>query len=70
MRKKKLPATIAPGQTVQGSFFFRISPSPRHLSLLFQRDGVYDKALLDLTALAGLHLARPDQPDRGIPPEK
>lgn len=69
-RRLALPATIAPGATVQGSFFFRISPSPRHLSMLFQQDGAYDKVLLDLTTLAGLHLAGPDQPDRGLPPEK
>ena len=69
-RRLALPATIAPGATVQGSFFFRISPSPRHLSLLFQQDGAYDKALLDLAPLAGLHLASPDQPDRGLPPGK
>jgi hypothetical protein len=51
-----LPATIAPGQTMQGSLFFRISPGPRQISFLVQNDGAYQKVIVDLTPLANLHL--------------
>jgi len=56
-RRLVLPAMIAPGQTVQGSLFFRISPGPRNLALLHQHDNAYNKAVVDLAPLAGLHLA-------------
>ena len=51
-----LPALIPPGQTVQGSLFFRISPGPRQIAFLMQHDGAYLKVIVDLTPLAGLHL--------------
>lgn len=55
-RRIVLPATIAPGQAVQGSLFFRISPGPRHLAFLVQYEGAYQKVVIDLAPLAGLHL--------------
>jgi hypothetical protein len=51
-----LPMPIAPGQTVQGSLFFQISPSPRQIAFLVQNDGAYQKVVVDLAPLAGLHL--------------
>ncbi len=51
-----LPAVIAPGETRQGSLFFRISPAPRQISFLVQHDGTYQKIAVELAPLAGLHL--------------
>ncbi len=50
------PLVIAPGRTVQGSFFFRLSPGPRDLTLLLQHDGSYQKVAVNLAPLANLHL--------------
>jgi hypothetical protein len=51
-----LPATITPGQTLQGSLFFCVSPGPRSIAFLVQNDGAYQKVTVDLAPLAGLHL--------------
>lgn len=55
-RRIVLPGTIAPGQTLQGSLFFRISPGPRQIAFLVQLDGAYQKIVVELAPLAGLHL--------------
>ena len=55
-RRLALPVTLAPGQTVQGSLFFRITPSPRELALPTGGDAV---ARISLAPLAGLHLKVP-----------
>lgn len=55
-RRIVLPAAIAPGQTLQGSLFFRISPGPRNIAFLVQIDGTYQKIVVELAPLAGLHL--------------
>jgi len=65
-RRVKLPAVIAPGQTLQGSLFFRISPGPRQLTLLVEQAGTYRKVTIELAALAGLHLGNQPAP----PPAK
>jgi hypothetical protein len=57
-RRRRLgtPLWLMPGQVVQGSYFFRISPGPRQL--VFQTkvgDDARDFAV-DLARLAGLHL--------------
>jgi hypothetical protein len=62
-RRVKLPAVIEPGQTLQGSLFFRISPGPRKLTLLVEQAGTYRKVTIDLASLSGLHLkTRPKPP--------
>lgn len=58
-RRIVLPVTIGPHETRQGSWFFRISPGPRHLTLLVEQAGGYHKVTIDLAPLAGLHLKRP-----------
>jgi len=55
-RRIKLPGTVAPGQTLRGSLFFRISPGPRALTLLVEQGGVYRRLAIDLAPLASLHL--------------
>jgi hypothetical protein len=56
-RRLVLPRTIAPGQVVQGSLFFRISPGPRQLVVRGLRDGGQTDILFDLEPLASLHMA-------------
>ncbi|HUR56895.1 MAG TPA: hypothetical protein VM029_04240 [Opitutaceae bacterium] len=55
-RRLVLPRTINPGETVQGSLFFRITPGPRQLSLACKVDGEARTLAIDLSPLAGLHL--------------
>jgi len=55
-RRLVLPATLAPGQTVQGSLFFRLAPGPRSLVLAYQDDHQAGTTTANLTPLAGLHL--------------
>jgi len=61
-RRVVLPATIPTGQTMQGSLFFRISPGPRQLAFLIQCDGSYQKVVVDLAPLAGLHFKPKGKP--------
>ena len=58
-RRLVLPATLAPGQTVQGSLFFRITPGPKRLLLHGRVRGVPCELVLDLAPLAGLHFKEP-----------
>jgi hypothetical protein len=55
-RRLVLPATLAPGQTVQGSLFFRISPGPQRLTLHGRAGNEPIEVAIDLTPLRGLHL--------------
>jgi hypothetical protein len=57
-RRLALPLTLAPGQTVQGSLFFRITPGPQRLALHGRADQPCT-VTISLTPLAGLHLAPP-----------
>jgi hypothetical protein len=58
-RRLKLPLTLAPGQTVEGSLFFRITPAPQRLVLHSAAgDQPHDTAIA-LTPLSGLHLRAP-----------
>jgi len=61
-RRIVLPTTIPPGQSVQGSLFFRISPGPKQLAFLIQYDGNYQKVVVDLAPLAGLHFKPREKP--------
>lgn len=64
-RRLKLPVTVPPGETLRGSLFFRISPGPRHLTLLVEQAGAYRKVVIDLAPLAGLHLQSTTPPAAG-----
>jgi hypothetical protein len=55
-RRLALPVTLAPGQTVRGSLFFRISPGPRALSFAWQTDGTNGRTDFPTPQLASLHL--------------
>lgn len=64
-RRLILPQIIAPGQTVQDSLFFRISPGPLHLVFHGRSGGEPCDVTIDLTPLGPLHLTpalapRPD----------
>jgi hypothetical protein len=56
-RRLVLPRAIAPGQVVQGSLFFRISPGPRQLVLRGIQDGGPTDIVFDLEPLTNLHMA-------------
>ena len=61
-RQLALPATIAPGQTVQGSLFFRISPGPQRLALSGRAGADPVAVVIDLAPFKGLHLQPPPAP--------
>lgn len=54
-RRLELPQTIAPGDAVCGSAFFRITPSPRQLILRCERAGRVERVTIGLAVLSGLH---------------
>ena len=54
-RRLAPPITVPPGQRVQGSLFFPITPSPTRLSFLCRAEQPLEVAI-DLAPLAGLHL--------------
>ncbi|MDQ5978409.1 MAG: hypothetical protein QG602_1383 [Verrucomicrobiota bacterium] len=56
LRRLVLPQTIAPGQTLQGSLFFRISPGPQRLMLHGRAGDKPSDVTIDLTPLRSLHL--------------
>jgi hypothetical protein len=54
-----LPLPVAPGQTVQGSLFFRITPGPQRLVLRCLSGEETRDLLFDLSPLADLHFQPP-----------
>jgi len=61
-RRLMLPATIPQGQVTQGSLFFRITPGPQRLSLLFTGvDRGFDVSF-DLKPLSDLHIDTKPKP--------
>jgi hypothetical protein len=67
-RRLVLPVAIQSGQMIQGSLFFRITPGPRRLSLLFAEPKPDFDVSVDLALLSDLHIDRnPGEkpPDRG-----
>ncbi len=56
-RRLALPQTIGPGQVVQGSLFFRISPGPRQLVLRGAYGSERNNIVVDLGPLSALHMA-------------
>jgi hypothetical protein len=55
-RRLVLPLTLAPGASVEGSFFFPMTPGPQRLQLKGQAGDTPVEVGLDLKPLAGLHL--------------
>jgi hypothetical protein len=61
-RRLVLPATIQPGQVTQGSLFFRITPGPQQLKLLFFGVEPGFDISVALTPLSDLHIdTKPEQ---------
>lgn len=60
-RRLPLPLTLAPGASANGSFFFRLSPGPRHLTVRGRSDRNRCDLSVDLTSLSALHL-KPEMP--------
>ena len=63
-----VPVTIQPGEMIQGSLFFRITPGPKRLTLLFSGHETDFDVSVDLAPLSDLHIDRnPGEkpPDRG-----
>jgi hypothetical protein len=58
-RRLALPLTLAPGQMVQGSLFFRITPGPQRLALHGRAADQPCDVTVSPAPLAGLHLAPP-----------
>ena len=59
-RRLKLPCVIPVGGSVEGSFFFPMTPGPQRLIVQGKHGGESCSLTLDLKPLAGLHLAAPD----------
>lgn len=59
MRRRgfQLPAVLAPGAALQRSAFFPVTPSPQRLVLRYAVGAEQRELVLDLPALAGLHIA-------------
>jgi hypothetical protein len=55
-RRLVLPLTVAPGATIEGSFFFPMTPGPRRMVLKGMTGGMPRALVLELKPLAGLHL--------------
>ena len=64
-RRLVLPVVLVPGQLVQGSLFFRISPGPKRLTLKCRIDDEPRDVVIDLAPISGLHLKSP--PAGGAP---
>ena len=58
-RRLVLPVVLVPGQLVQGSLFFRISPGPKRLTLKCRIDDEPRDVVIDLAPISGLHLKSP-----------
>jgi hypothetical protein len=56
-RRLILPRQIGVGEPTEGSLFFRLTPSPRQLVLRCSVEGHLQVVTMDLSPLAGLHLA-------------
>ena len=57
-RRLVLPLTIAPGQAVEGSLFFPVTPGPQALAFHCQVADQATELTLLLTPLADLHLKK------------
>ena len=55
-RRLVLPVTLVPGQTAEGSLFFRITPSPRELVFRTERAEAKAEVKVNLAPLSGLHV--------------
>lgn len=57
-RRLNLPLTIPPGETVTGSFFYPMTPSPASLSVAGKAAGEPVELVFELKPLASLHVKR------------
>jgi len=57
-RRLAPPLTIQPCQMIQGSLFFRISPGPKRLTLIFSEPEPGFDASVELAPLSDLHIER------------
>lgn len=62
-RRISLPARVRPGETLEGSLFFTVTPSPRALVITYRENGTEKTSTVRLAALAELHGA----PARAVP---
>lgn len=67
-RRLSLPQTLAPGDAVVGSAFFRVTPGPQRLVLRYEIHGRVERVVFDLAPLAGLHLKNRPGPETGPTP--
>jgi hypothetical protein len=54
-RRLRIPASLIPGETVRGSLFFRITPSPQQLQLNYRANSQMHRITINLASLHGLH---------------
>lgn len=66
-RRLALPRDIAPGESVSGSLFFPMTPGPQRLIVRGRAAAEPVEAVLDLAALATLHLAQAPQSRSTVP---
>jgi hypothetical protein len=55
-RRLPLPAPVAPGEVLQGSWYFPVTPSPRQLVVRYQAAGDIGRVMLALPTLSNLHV--------------
>jgi hypothetical protein len=55
-RRLALPVPVAPGQVLQGSWYFPVTPAPRQLVVRYRAAGDAGKVTLALPSLANLHV--------------
>jgi hypothetical protein len=66
-RRLTLPLTLAPGQELTGSFFFPVTPGPRHLQVQLEGQSLLDAVDLPLLQLKSLHLEAPQAHNAVVP---
>jgi hypothetical protein len=64
-RRLALPVPVAPGQVLQGSWYFPVTPAPRQLVVHYRAAGNAGDVTLALPPLAKLHV----KPDAKSPPD-
>ena len=54
-RRLEMPADLSTNQSIHGSLFFRLTPSPRKLVLTYREAGQLQEVTVDLAILGDLH---------------
>jgi hypothetical protein len=55
LRRLALPLQLKPGEMLQGSLFFPITPGPQHLDVNFRNGALSQTLTIDLAPLSSLH---------------